>query len=427
MNVHESEKLSGMIEELGYKLTDNDNEADLIVFNTCCIRENAESHAQGNIGALKPIKKKKRDLIIAVGGCMTQQPNKAEKLRKTFPFIDIVFGTHNLTSFKELLKKRLSTNKPVVEVLDVDGTICEGIVPKRTSYPNAWVNIMYGCNNFCSYCVVPYVRGRERSRKPENIINEVKGLISEGYKEITLLGQNVDSYGKTLDEPCDFADLLEQICQIQGKFRLRFMSNHPKDINEKLVSVIKKYDNICKCIHLPMQSGSTSVLKNMNRKYTQEDFLKKVEMLKSNVPNIAITTDIMVGFPNESDEDFNDTISVVKNVEFDGAFTFVYSRRKNTKADLMDGHIPDDIKKQRIMTLVELQNQINNKKSLEYTDKIVEVLCEDYDDKKQIYQGRDDRGRMIYFKSETNLIGRFVDVKIKKTGGITLLGELVNS
>ncbi len=427
MNVHESEKLSGMIEELGYKLTDNDNEADLIVFNTCCIRENAESHAQGNIGALKPIKKKKRDLIIAVGGCMTQQPDKAEKLRKTFPFVDIVFGTHNLTSFKELLTKRLSTNKPVVEVLDVDGTICEGIVPKRTSYPNAWVNIMYGCNNFCSYCVVPYVRGRERSRKPENIINEVKSLISEGYKEITLLGQNVDSYGKTLDEPCDFADLLEQICQIQGKFRLRFMSNHPKDINEKLVSVIKKYDNICKCIHLPMQSGSTSVLKNMNRKYTQEDFLKKVEMLKTNVPNIAITTDIMVGFPNESDEDFNDTISVVKNVEFDGAFTFVYSRRKNTKADLMDGHIPDDVKKQRIMTLVELQNQINNKKSLEYTDKIVEVLCEDYDGKKQIYQGRDDRGRMIYFKSETNLIGRFVDVKIKKTGGITLLGELVNS
>lgn len=427
MNVHESEKLSGMIEELGYKLTDNDNEADLIVFNTCCIRENAESHAQGNIGALKPIKKKKRDLIIAVGGCMTQQPNKAEKLRKTFPFVDIVFGTHNLTSFKELLSKRLSINKPVVEVLDVDGTICEGIVPKRTSYPNAWVNIMYGCNNFCSYCVVPYVRGKERSRKPENIINEVKSLISEGYKEITLLGQNVDSYGKTLDEPCDFADLLEQICQIQGKFRLRFMSNHPKDINEKLVSVIKKYDNICKCIHLPMQSGSTSVLKNMNRKYSQEDFLKKVEMLKSNVPNIAITTDIMVGFPNESDEDFNDTINVVKNVEFDGAFTFVYSRRKNTKADLMDGHIPDDVKKQRIMTLVELQNQINNKKSLEYTDKIVEVLCEDYDDKKQIYQGRDDRGRMIYFKSETNLIGRFVDVKIKKTGGITLLGELVNS
>lgn len=427
MNVHESEKLSGMIEQLGYTLTDDDNKANLIVFNTCCIRENAESHAHGNIGALKPIKKKKRDLIIAVGGCMTQQPLKAEKLRETFPFVDIVFGTHNLTSFKELLLKRLSTNKPVVEVLDIDGNICEDVVPNRTSYPNAWVNIMYGCNNFCSYCIVPYVRGRERSREPKNILAEVKSLINDGYKEITLLGQNVDSYGKTLNNPCDFADLLEQICQIEGKFRLRFMSNHPKDINEKLVKVIKKYDNICKSIHLPMQSGSTNVLRDMNRKYTQEDFLNKVEILKSNIPNIAITTDIMVGFPNESDEDFNDTMEVVKKVEFDGAFTFVYSRRKNTKADLMEGHISDDIKKRRIMALVDLQNKINNKKSLEYTDKIVEVLCEDYDSKKQIYQGRDDRGRMVYFKSETNLIGSFVLVKIKKTGGITLLGELVNS
>ena len=425
MNVHESEKLAGIIEELGYTLTQNESDADLIVFNTCCIRENAERTAFGNIGALKPIKKKKKDLIIAVGGCMTQQGDTAKKLKQTFPFVDIIFGTHNLTSFKEFMEKRLATKKSVIEILETDGTICEKVTPLRSSYPNAWVNIMYGCNNFCSYCIVPYVRGRERSRNPENIINEVEGLIKQGYKEITLLGQNVDSYGKTLNVPFDFADLLERICQIEGKFRLRFMSNHPKDINEKLVKVIAKYDKICKCIHLPIQSGSTKVLGDMNRKYTQEDFLNKVKMLRDNVKGVSITTDIMVGFPNETDEDFNETVKVVKQVEFDGAFTFVYSRRKGTKADLMDGHISDDIKKQRIMKLVDIQNEINRKKSLDYVDKTIEVLCEDYDEKKNIYQGRDDKGRMIYFTSEKDLIGSFVMVKIVKTGGITLVGELV--
>ncbi len=425
MNVHESEKLAGMIEEFGYQRTEDDNQADLVVFNTCCIRENAERTVYGNVGMLKPIKKNKKDLIIAVGGCMTQQNGQAKKLKETFPFVDIIFGTHNLTSFKEYLQKRLELGKKTVEVWDIDGTICETVTPVRSSYPNAWVNIMYGCNNFCSYCIVPYVRGRERSRNPENIVNEVKGLIKDGYKEITLLGQNVDSYGKTLENPYDFADLLEEICKIDGDFRLRFMSNHPKDINEKLVKVIAKYDKICKCIHLPIQSGSTKVLADMNRKYSQEDFLGKVKMLRDNVPGVAITTDIMVGFPGETEEDFNETVKVVKEVEFDGAFTFVYSRRKGTKADLMENQIPDDVKKQRIITLVDIQNDINRKKSLLYVDKTVEVLCEDYDDKKGVYQGRDDKGRMIYFTSEENLIGKIVNVKIQKTGGITLLGQLV--
>ena len=283
---------------------------------------------------------------------------------------------------------------------------------------------MYGCNNFCTYCIVPYVRGRERSREPNAIISEVKQLVKEGYKEITLLGQNVDSYGKTLDNPCDFADLLKEIDKIDGKFRIRFMSNHPKDITEKLISVIMSSTKICKSIHLPIQSGSNKILSLMNRRYTKEKYLEEVDLIRSYDKDFAITTDIMVGFPGETEEDFLDTLNLVDKVRYDGAFTFVYSVRKGTKAEQMDGHIDEETKKARIMKLVDLQNQINKEKSTSYIDKTIEVLCEDYDEKKDVYQGRDDRGRMIYFKSKTNLIGEFVNVKIKKTGGITLLGEL---
>ncbi len=424
MNVHESEKLAGMLEELGYVSTDNENQADIIVFNTCCVRENAEQRAIGNIGALKPLKKKKKGLIIAVGGCMMQQENKGNMIKERFPFVDIIFGTHNLYMFKEYLQKRLNTGKKTIEIVDDDGKIIENVPKARTSYPNAWVNIMYGCNNFCSYCIVPYVRGREKSRNPQDILDEVKSLINAGYKEITLLGQNVDSYGKTLDISYDFADLIEEISNIEGKFRLRFMSNHPKDINEKLIRVIAGSNKICKCIHLPIQSGSTKILGLMNRRYTQEKYLEEVKMIKSICPNMAITTDIMIGFPTETEEDFLETLKVVNEIEYDGAFTFVYSQRQGTKASEMEGQIPEDIKKDRIIRLVDKQNEINRQKSLKYVDKIVEVLCEDYDSKKEVYQGRDDFGRMIYFNSDKDLIGEFVNVKIVKTGGITLIGEI---
>ena len=424
MNVHESEKLAGMLKELNYVETTDDEKANIIVFNTCCIRENAEQHAIGNIGALKPLKKKNKDLIVAVGGCMTQQNGKAEYLKQTFPFIDVIFGTSNLNMFKEYLQKRLKTGKKVVEVIDGNYAIDESIKPYRTSYPNAWVNVMYGCNNFCTYCIVPYVRGREISREPNAIINEVKELVNLGYKEITLLGQNVDSYGKTANFDCDFADLLTEICKIDGKFRLRFMSNHPKDINQKLVDVIKNNDKICKCIHLPLQSGSTPILEKMNRRYTFEDYMQKVQMLKNACPNCAVTTDIMVGFPSETEQDFLNTYNAVKQIRFDGAFTFVYSRRSGTKADQMDGHIDDLTKKDRIMRLVELQNEINTQKSLEYVGKTVEVLCEDYDEKRGLYLGRDEFSKMIYFASEKSLIGEFVMVKITKAGGMSLYGEL---
>ncbi len=425
MNVHESEKLAGMMKELNYTKTDDDMLANVIIFNTCCIRENAEQHALGNIGALKPIKSKNRDLIIAVGGCMMQQNGKADYIKTKFPFVDVVFGTHNLNLFKEYLNKRISTKKRVFEVHDGNYNIDETVKPYRTSYPNAWVNIMYGCNNFCTYCIVPYVRGREQSRQPEFIIEEVKSLLKEGYKEITLLGQNVDSYGKTLDFNYDFADLLSDICKIEGKYRLRFMSNHPKDINQKVINVIKENPNICKCIHFPMQSGSTRILGLMNRRYTYEGYYGWYKMIKEAIPNCAVTTDIMVGFPGETEEDFLQTLNAVNNIKFDGAFTFVYSKRKGTKASLMDNQVDEATKKDRIMRLVARQNEINTQKSNAYVNTIVEVLCDDYDCKKQMYLGRDEFGKMIYFESQNNVIGEFVQVKVEKAGGMSLIGTLV--
>ena len=425
MNVHESEKLAGILNEMGYTSTEIDEEADIILFNTCCIRENAEQRLMGNVGALKPLKKKKKDLIVAVGGCMTEQNNVANKLVETFPFIDIVFGTHNLTLFKEYLLERLNGKKHIIKVHTDDGSLPKEVTPLRTSYPNAWVNIIYGCNNFCTYCIVPYVRGRERSRDKDEIISEVKHLVESGYKEITLLGQNVDSYGVGLPYEYDFADLLEDISKIEGKFRIRFMSNHPKDITEKVVKVIKNSDKICNYIHLPLQSGSSRILKLMNRHYTFESYYEKVQMIKKHLPISSISTDIMVGFPSETEEDFADTMKMASLVRFDGAFTFIYSRRKGTRADLMDEQIPEEIKKERIVKLIDLQNSINREKSLEYKNKIVEVLCEDFDTKKNLYLGRDELNRMIYFESEKDIIGEFVSVKITETGGISLYGELV--
>ena len=424
MNIHESEKLAGILTSLGYEPCEKELNADIIVFNTCCIRENAENTADGNIGALKKLKKANKDLIIAVGGCMTQQDGYAEKLHKKFPFVDIIFGTHNLENFKSLLESKLKQKRTLIEVLEKEGEVVEGTPKTRTSFPNAWVNITYGCNNFCTYCIVPYVRGRERSRKLNDIVNECKELVKEGYKEITLLGQNVNSYGKDL-EGVDFADLINEISKIEGDFRLRFMTNHPKDLTEKLVNALSKSDKICKSIHLPIQAGSNRILKLMNRKYDRESYFEKVEMLRKYIPDIAITTDIMVGFPTETEQDFLDTVDVVEKVGFAGAFTFVYSRREGTPAAKMEGQIEEGVSKERIMRLISLQNDINRKQSLQYIGKTVDVLCEGYDDKKDMYLGRDTYGRMVYFKGEQSDIGKFVNVKIEKTGGISLVGQKV--
>lgn len=425
MNVHESEKLAGALKRLGYEQScDKFEEADIIVFNTCCIRENAEDHAYGNIGMLKKLKKDKPELIIAVGGCMTQQKNSAEKLHKTFPFVDIIFGALNLDEFENLVKEKRKTKKPVIKIIDENYGIVEDSTPFRTSYPNAWVNIMYGCNNFCTYCIVPYVRGRERSRKSENILKEVSRLVADGYKEITLLGQNVNSYGNDKNGEESFADLLDKIGKIEGNYRLRFMSNHPKDLTEEMVRAMAENKNVCHLVHLPIQSGSTKVLKEMNRKYTKEDIFDKVALIRKYMPDCAITTDIMVGFPGESEEDFQETLDVVEKVRFSGAFTFVYSRRKGTVADKMQNQISDEVKKDRIMRLVDAQNRINREESQKYVGKTVEILCEDYDDKKDYYLGRDEYGKMVYFHSNENLIGKFVSLKIKEAGGISLYADL---
>ena len=425
MNVHESEKIAGVLYAMGYRETSTLTDADIIVFNTCCIRENAENHAFGNIGALKKLKKQKPSLIIAVGGCMTQEKGKTDVLKNKFPFIDIMFGTLNLEELESLILRKKAEKKRVIQIREEAAQIDEQLTPYRTSYPNAWVNIVYGCNNFCSYCIVPYVRGRERSRKPENILAEVRKLVAEGYKEITLLGQNVNSYGKDLENGYTFANLLDDVASIDGKFRLRFMTSHPKDFNEDVVAVMQKHPKICRLVHLPVQSGSNAILKAMNRRYTREKYLEEIELLKSRIPEAEVTTDIIVGFPGETEEDYLDTENLVKEVDFASAFTFVYSKRQGTKAAEMENQIPEETQKDRIMRLVELVNSLTRKKSERYVGKEVEILCEDFDEKKGLYLGRDEFGRMGYFKSGENVIGKFVTLKITKANGISLYGEVV--
>lgn len=424
MNVHESEKLAGILRSRGYTETSSKEEADIVVFNTCCIRENAENHAYGNIGALKKLKKARPAMLIAVGGCMTQQPGAAERLRKKFPFVDIVFGTHNLEEFGALLDRKIGRKKAVIDIWDKEGEVREDDISFRTSYPNAWVNIMYGCNNFCSYCIVPYVRGRERSRAAEAVVAEVNDLLDRGYKEITLLGQNVNSYGNDCGE-VSFPQLLRKICARDEKFRLRFMTSNPKDFGEELVRAIADHRQLCHLIHLPVQAGSDRILRLMNRKYTAREYLQKVEMLRRIIPDCQLSTDIMVGFPTETEEDFRATLELVRAADFSAAFTFVYSRRSGTVAADMEGQIPEEVQKERIMRLVELVNAQTREKSLSYRGKTVEILCEDYDDKKRLYMGRDEYGRMGYFTSEQNRIGNFVDIHVTDSSGISLMGEIV--
>lgn len=427
MNVHESEKLAGILRARGYEACEKEADADIVVFNTCCVRENAENTAYGHIGALKKLKKAKPDMLIAVGGCMTQQKDAAEKLQKTFPFVDIIFGTHNLEELGVLMDKKASSKTSIVDIWEKAGDINEEDIAFRTGYPNAWVNIMYGCNNFCTYCIVPKVRGKERSRSMDSIVQEVYALLDKGYKEITLLGQNVNSYGNGKEE--NFAKLLEKICKRNDKFRLRFMTSHPKDFNEELVQVIAKYPQICKLIHLPVQAGSNRVLKMMGRQYTREDYLNKVALLKRYIPEAELTTDLMVGFPNETEEDFLQTLQIVEEADFFSAFTFVYSVRSGTPAAIMKGHIDEDVKKDRIMRLVALVNEKTRAKAKLYQDKIIEILVEGFDEKKGMYYGRDSFARMGYFAdstSEAEMIGQFIEIQVQKTAGVAVEGVRVN-
>ncbi len=426
MNVHESEKIAGILREKGYSTpVESEEEADIIVFNTCCIRENAENHAFGNIGNLKKLKKRKKELIVAVGGCMAQEEGKAQLLKEKFPFIDIIFGTHNVAELGSLIDTLREKRKKQVSVLPERKETEDHITPVRTSYPNAWVNITYGCNNFCTYCIVPYVRGRERSRRAEVILEEVESLVREGYKEITLLGQNVNSYNSDGQGGMSFPELLDRCARIEGKFRLRFMTSHPKDFTKELALVMQKHEKICNLLHLPVQAGSDRILTLMNRRYTREKYMSEIKMLRELIPNCAVTTDLIVGFPTETEEDFLQTLSLVKEADFSSAFTFVYSPRTGTKAAQMEGRIPEEVSKGRIMRLVEAVNENTRLKSLEYVGKVTEILCEDYDEKKGLYLGRNEAGRMGYFASEKNVIGEFVNLKVDHANGISLFGTII--
>lgn len=363
MNVHESEKIAGMLENMGYAPTEDKEKADIIVFNTCAIREGAEDRALGNIGNLKKMKKANPNKIIAVAGCMTQQKQVAEKLFKTFPFIDIIVGTHNLYELPTLINKKINEHKRTLENIE-QAEINENVPVTRTSGENAWVNIMYGCNNFCSYCIVPYVRGREVSRKKADIINECKQVLASGkYKQITLLGQNVNSYCNP-ENNSNFADLLKSICELDGDFKLTFMTSHPKDISDEVIDILASEPKILKELHLPVQSGSTKILKAMNRKYTREHYINIVDKLKAKIPNIRLTTDIIVGFPGETEDDFEDTCSLVRYVKYDGIFAFMYSKRSGTIAEKMPDQIPDEVKNFRVNKILQLEKEIQKEKGI---------------------------------------------------------------
>ncbi len=435
LNENDSEKLCGMLEEMGYIRTDNPKEADINLFNTCCVRENAEEKLFGKLGELKKVKEQ-NGCIIAIGGCMMQEKHITKKIKESYPYTDIVFGTHTLYRFPEDLYKALKEKKKIEDVLDVEGKIYEDLPIKRDSNIKASVTIMNGCNNFCTYCIVPYVRGRERSRMPRDIIQEVEKLAKEGYKEITLLGQNVNSYLRVEKEkniPFEeyegvnsFATLLKAINKIDGIERIRFVSPHPKDFTDDVIEAIAECDKVCKLIHLPLQSGNTKVLKDMNRKYTKEQYLNLVEKMKSKISNLTLSTDIIVGFPGETDEEFEDTLDVVAKVKFEQVYMFIYSRRVGTPADKMENQIPEEIKHKkfdRLKELVESQIEENNNKYVGTTQRVlVEGKSKNNED---MLTGRTDSNKVVIFEGNEDLIDKLIDIKIISQHMWYLKGEII--
>lgn len=427
MNEEDSEKLSGMLHGMGYIKTDIREDADIIVFNTCCVRENAELKVYGNLGELKNLKKSKPDLIIAVCGCMMQQKGIAENIKKRYPFVSLIFGTHNIHRFPELINNAMQSENTVMDIEEYNGEIVEGIPIARESNIKALVTIMYGCNNFCTYCIVPYVRGRERSRKPQDILDEVKKLAEDGYKEITLLGQNVNSYGRGLDEDINFARLLYMLNEVEGIERIRFMTSHPKDLSDEVIQAVKDCNRVCKHIHLPLQSGSTRLLRKMNRNYTKEKYLDVIDKIKSQIPGIAITTDIIVGFPGETEEDFEETMDVVRRVEFDSAFTFLFSPRQGTPAAKMEDQIDESTKHDRFNRLVDLLNKIGFEKNMKYVGSTVDVLVEgpSKNDESKL-MGRTDTGKLVNFTYNRDVTGQIAKVRITEAQTWSLGGELID-
>ena len=424
MNAKDSEKFAGILEEIGYVATDGED-ADFVLYNTCTVRENANLKVYGRLGVLKTKKKKNPEMLIAVCGCMMQEEEVREKIRQSYPYVDIVFGTHNIYKLAELVYDRLSSQKRVIDVFDEATMIVEDLPQHRKYSFKAGVNIMFGCNNFCSYCKVPYVRGRERSRKAEDILNEIKDLAADGVKEIMLLGQNVNSYGKTLEEPISFAALLKEAEKIEGIERIRFMTSHPKDLSDELIEVLKNSKKVCNHLHLPLQSGSSKILKDMNRHYTKEDYLSLVEKIKTANPDIALTTDIIVGFPGETEEDFEETIDVVRKVKFDSAFTFIYSKRSGTPAAKMENQIPEDVVKSRFDRLLSEVQNISSEIVKRYEGKTLPVLVEQVNEQdSSLVTGRLSNNTVVHFEGDKSLIGQIIDVKLNECKGFYYLGSV---
>ena len=425
-NEADSERLRGYLSEMGYAFTQSEAEADVIVLNTCAIREHAEQRVFGNLGALVHTKRRKPDQIVCVCGCMAQEKHVADKIRQSFRHVDLVFGTHALWRFPELLWRILSRRGRVFDIPDEAGSIAEGIPVRREGKVKAWVSIMYGCNNFCSYCIVPYVRGRERSRRPEDILAEVRQLAAEGYRDITLLGQNVNSYGRDLGLPgVDFAWLLEQVDAVPGDFLIRFMTSHPKDASERLFDVMARCEKVAPHLHLPFQAGNDRVLQAMNRRYTREHYLGLVRALRARIPDIVLTSDVIVGFPGETTEEFEDTLRVLEEVRFDALFTFIYSPREGTPAARMPDPLSKEEKAANFQRLVDLQNAISAEKQAAYVGRtlrcLVDVLS---DDPRHDLNARTPGGRLVHFSGDKALLGQFVDLKITGSSTWALFGEL---
>ena len=423
-NESDSEKLLGMAESMGYTVTDDPLDAYLIVVNTCAIREHAEKRALSLVGQYKHIKQKRPEAVIAVCGCMTAQAHRVEQIKKSYPYVDLLFGTSSIHRFPELLAQRLKKGKRVLNSVELENTVAEDMPVHRASTYRAWVSAMYGCNNFCSYCIVPYVRGRERSRRKEHIVAEVRALVNEGYKDITLLGQNVNSYGKDMDAEYDFADLLAEIDLIEGDYLIHFMTSHPKDASKKLIDVMAQSRHVARHFHLPMQSGSDSVLRAMNRKYDLQKYLGIVDYIREKMPDATVTSDIIVGFPGETEEDFEATLDALRRVEFDMLYSFIYSPRKGTPAALME-QVPDKVKSERFERLLDVQNTIALGKNKPLEGQVIRVLCEGRSkNKAEAITGRSEGGKIVFFDGDESMTGKFVDVLIERAETFALYGKV---
>ncbi len=425
-NEADSERIAGILGEMGYMKTEDVKDADIIIVNTCAVRDHAEKKALSITGGYKHLKQKKPSLIIGVCGCMVSKADMSDKIKKSYPYIDLVFGTENLWKLPEIIHRVMKEDKRMFFPNVGEPIVAEGVPVLRESGYKAWVSIMYGCNNFCTYCIVPYVRGRERSRRPEDILAEVRGLVADGYKEITLLGQNVNSYGKEFGDECDFATLLSRICEIEGDFLVRFMTSHPKDASKKLIDVMAANDKIAKHFHLPVQSGSNRILKEMNRHYDREAYLALIRYMREKMPDICISTDIIVGFPGETDADFEDTLSIVREVGYDMMYSFIYSKRTGTPAAEMEDQIPEEITGERFARLIDTQNAISLTKNEPYAGKTVRVLVDGRSkNNPDKFSGRTEGNKIVLFDGDDSMTGKFVTIHISEAHTFALTGEVV--